>query len=137
MNRREHIAAMMAMAALFVAPSKLKALESDAMEEEIIPEYGLIGQMMAKPGKRAELAAILLEGTGDMPGNMGYVVGEDSANADALWIVEIWQTKDAHAQSLNLPGVQASIAKGRPLIAGFGQRFEFKPLGRAEPKGDA
>jgi quinol monooxygenase YgiN len=134
MNRREHMTAMMAMAALFVAPSKLKALENRAMEE-IIPEYGLIGQMIAQPGKRAELAAILLEGTGDMPGNMGYVVGEDSANADALWVIEIWQTKDAHAGSLQLPGVQAAIAKGRPMIAGFGERFEFKPLGRAENGG--
>jgi quinol monooxygenase YgiN len=134
MNRREHLTAMMAMAAMFIAPSKLKALESSAMEE-IIPEYGLIGQLIAQPGKRAELAAILLEGTGDMPGNMGYVVGEDSSNADALWVVEIWQTKDAHAQSLKLPGVQAAIAKGRPIIAGFGERFEFKPLGRAENGG--
>jgi quinol monooxygenase YgiN len=133
-NRREHLTALMAMAALFVAPSKLKALEGSAMEE-IIPEYGLIGQLIAQPGKRAELAAILLEGTGDMPGNMGYVVGEDSGNADALWVVEIWQTKDAHAQSLQLPGVQAAIAKGRPMIAGFGERFEFKPLGRAENGG--
>jgi hypothetical protein len=30
--------------------------------------YGLIGQMKAAPGKRAELAVILLEGTGAMPG---------------------------------------------------------------------
>lgn len=134
MNRREHLTALMAMAALFVVPSKLKALESSAMEE-IIPEYGLIRQLIAQPGKRAELSAILLEGTGDMPGNMGYVVGEDSGNADALWVVEIWQTKEAHAQSLQLPGVQAAIAKGRPLIAGFGERFEFKPLGRAENGG--
>jgi quinol monooxygenase YgiN len=129
MNRREHLAALLAMAAAILPAGKLKALE--ARMEEIIPEYGLIGQMMAQPGQRAALIAILSEGTGAMPGNMGYLIGEDSANADAIWIVEIWETKEAHAASLQLPAVQAAIAKGRPLIAGFGTRAEFKPVAKA------
>ncbi|MCB0228760.1 MAG: antibiotic biosynthesis monooxygenase, partial [Anaerolineae bacterium] len=29
----------------------------------------------------------------------------------------------------SLPSVQAAIARGRPLIAGFGERFETEPLG--------
>ena len=29
------------------------------------------------------------------------------------------------------PAVQAAIAKGRPLIAGFGTRAEFKPVAKA------
>ncbi len=98
--------------------------------EELVPEYGLIGQMMAQPGKRAELVAILSEGTGAMPGNMAYLIGEDSANPDAIWIVELWETKEAHAASLQLPAVQAAIGKGRPLIAGFGTRAEFKPVAK-------
>jgi hypothetical protein len=28
-----------------------------------------------------------------------------------------------------LPAVQAAIAKARPLIAGFGERFETTPVG--------
>ncbi|WP_327195758.1 putative quinol monooxygenase [Sphingopyxis sp. MWB1] len=92
--------------------------------------YGLLGQMMAKPGQRAALAAILTEGTGDMPGNLSYLVGEDAADPDALWIVETWVSKEAHAASLQLPAVQAAIAKGRPLIAGFGTRAEFTPVAK-------
>ena len=99
--------------------------------EELVPEYGLIGQMLAQPGKRAELVAILSEGTGAMPGNMAYLIGEDSANPDAIWIVELWETKAAHAASLGLPAVKEAIKKGRPLIAGFGTRAEFKPVGRS------
>ena len=129
MNRREHLAALLAMAAAILPAGKLKALE--ARMEEIIPEYGLIGQMIAQPGQRTALIAILSEATGAMPGNMGYLIGEDSANADAIWIVEIWETKEAHAASLQLPAVQAAIAKGRPLIAGFGTRAEFKPVAKA------
>lgn len=98
------------------------------MADKIVPQYGVIGQMNAKPGQRAALAAILQEGTADMPGNLGYLVGKDMANADALWIVEFWTDKDAHAASLALPQVRAAITKARPIIAGFGARAEFKPL---------
>src|SRR3546814_12730314 len=84
--------------------------------------------MIAQPGQRGALAAILTEGTDAMPGNFAYIVGEDAENPDALWIVELWADKAAHAASLQLPAVQAAIAKGRPLIAGFGSRAEFKPV---------
>ena len=128
MDRREHLVAMLAMAAALLPAGKLKALE--ARMEELIPEYGLIGQMLAKPGQRAALVAILSEGCDAMPGNMGYVIGEDSANPDAIWIVEIWDRKESHAASLQLPAVQAAIKKGRPLIAGFGTRAEFRPVAK-------
>ena len=131
MNRREHLGAMLAMAAALLPAGQLQALE--ARMEELVPEYGLIGQMVAQPGQRAALVAILFEGTGAMPGNMAYLIGEDSANPDAIWIVEIWETKAAHAASQKLPDVQAAIAKGRPLIAGFGTRAEFAPVAQARP----
>ena len=128
MNRCEHLAAMLVMAAALLPVGQLQALE--ARMEELVPEYGLIGQMMAQPGKRAELVAILSEGTGAMTGNMAYLIGEDRANPDAIWIVELWETREAHAASLQLPAVQAAISKGRPLIAGFGTRAEFKPVAK-------
>lgn len=93
--------------------------------------YGLIGKMLATPGQRDALVAILLEGTAEMPGCLSYVVAQDSADPDALWITEVWDSADSHRQSLKLPAVQAAIAKGRPLIAGFGERFETRPVGGA------
>ncbi|MBN8845798.1 MAG: antibiotic biosynthesis monooxygenase [Sphingomonadales bacterium] len=129
MTRRDHLAALVAMAAAMLPAAKSRALE--AVMEEADPQYGLLGQMMAQPGQRAALIAILTEGTGSMPGNLAYLIGEDSANADAIWIVELWDSKESHAASLALPSVQAAIAKGRPLIAGFGTRAEFKPVAQA------
>ncbi|HWW56210.1 MAG TPA: putative quinol monooxygenase [Sphingopyxis sp.] len=128
MNRREHLVALAAMAVALLPASKARALE-DFMEEAD-PQYGLVGQMMAQPGQRAALIAILTEGTGEMPGNLAYLIGEDSANSDAIWIVELWDSKEAHAASLTLPAVQAAIKKGRPLIAGFGTRAEFRPVAK-------
>ncbi|WP_082660274.1 putative quinol monooxygenase [Sphingopyxis sp. H050] len=129
LSRRDHLAALAAMAAALLPAPKLRALES--IMEEADPQYGLIGQMLAQPGQRAALIAILSEGTGAMPGNIAYLIGEDSANPDAIWIVELWDSKESHAASLQLPGVQEAIRKGRPLIAGFGTRAEFKPVGRS------
>lgn len=95
-----------------------------------VPEkYGLFGKMVAAPGKRDELIGYLLAGTGQMPGCLIYVVAKDPAQADAIWITEVWTDKQHHADSLKLPAVQAAIAKARPIIAGFGERFESIPVG--------
>ena len=91
--------------------------------------YGLIGKMTAVSGKRDDLAVILLHGTNEMPGCLSYIVAEDTEDPDALWITEVWDSQDSHQASLKLPEVQAAIAKGRPLIAGFSNRVETSPLG--------
>ena len=91
--------------------------------------YGLIGKIEAVPGQAAALAGILLEGLLGMPGCRSYVVAADPADPDALWVTEVWDNRQAHADSLALPSVQQAIAKGRPMIRGFGQRVETQPLG--------
>ena len=91
--------------------------------------YGLIGKMTAVPGQRDVLAAMLLESTQAMPGCLSYVIASDPADADALWITEVWDDAASHEASLQLPQVQAVIRKARPLIAGFSNRVETVPLG--------
>ncbi|MFV3074176.1 putative quinol monooxygenase [Niveispirillum fermenti] len=120
----------------FMAAGMLFALAPGAAAQQTLPGhkgdqgmYGLIGRMIAAPGKRDELAAILLEGTGGMPGCLSYIIAADPAHADALWITEAWDSRESHAASLKLPAVQAAIARGRPLIAGFDSRSETVPLG--------
>ncbi|PVM88078.1 antibiotic biosynthesis monooxygenase [Caulobacter endophyticus] len=119
MDRRQ---AIIGGAAAALAPSLAAADQGKTM-------YGLIGQMKAAPGKRDELVAILKEGTGAMPGCLSYILALDPADADAIWITEVWTDKESHAGSLKLPAVQAAIAKARPIIAGFGHRFETTPVG--------
>ena len=90
--------------------------------------YGLIGRIRAVVGQRSALADILVS-NGGMPGCLSYVVAEDPADPDVLWVTEVWETKESHRASLQLPAVQAAIAKGRPLIAAFEQHIETRPLG--------
>jgi hypothetical protein len=42
--------------------------------------YGLIGKMIAAPGRRDELIAILVGATGAMPGCRSYIVARDVAD---------------------------------------------------------
>ena len=91
--------------------------------------YGLIGRMLAAPGKREELLAILLEDNQAMPGCLSYVVARDPASDDGIWVTEVWDSPASHQASLQLPQVQAMIGRARPIMAGFGERFETEPLG--------
>ena len=92
--------------------------------------YGLIGKMTAASGHRDDLINILLQGVSDMPGCLSYIVARDPADEDALWITEVWRSKEDHEASLSLPAVQEAIRQGRPLIAGFGpERYETEPVG--------
>jgi quinol monooxygenase YgiN len=91
--------------------------------------YGLIGKMSATPGSRDALIEILLDGVAGMPGCLSYVVARDPADADSIWITEVWDSKESHQASLSLPAVKQAIAKGRPLIAAMGESIVTTPVG--------
>jgi quinol monooxygenase YgiN len=125
--RRDVVAGGFAAALLALAGPAAAALTRKTGMEDEKPHYGLIGQIKAVPGKRDDLMAILLEGSAEMPGNVAYIVGADAADADGIWITELWMTREDHAASLKLPMVQEAIRYGRPMMAGFGVRAEFVP----------
>lgn len=120
-GRRELIVAGAAVLGL-VGSDALSALKGREM-------YGLIGKMNTMPGQRDALIQILLEGVGGMPGCLSYVIAKDPADDNALWITEVWDAKASHEASLSLPAVKSAIARGKPLIAGFGERFVTTPVG--------
>ncbi len=91
--------------------------------------FGLIAKIKTARGQRDALVAILVEGTAAMPGCLSYVVANDVADSDAIWVTEVWASRESHRASLSLPAVQQAIAKGKSLIAGFGERFETEPVG--------
>ena len=91
--------------------------------------YGLIGRMLAVEGKREALLSVMLEGNAPMPGCRSYVIARDPGSDNGIWITEVWDSREQHMASLQLPHVQATIAKARPLIAGFDERFETEPMG--------
>lgn len=91
--------------------------------------YGLIGKVLVVPGERDALISILIEGLSNLPGCLIYIVARDPTDADAIWITEVWDSRSSHEASLSLASVRDAISRGRPLIAGFGERFETEPVG--------
>ena len=91
--------------------------------------YGLISQIKAAPGQREALIAILIAGSAGMPGCLSYIVAQDRADPEAIWVSEVWQDPESHQASLALASVQEAIAQGRALIAGVGERIETIPIG--------
>ena len=120
-----------AIAALVSAPAV--AAEAAAQPTVAGPMYGLIGKMRATPGQRDALIAILAAGTAAMPGCLSYVIAKDALDADAIWITEAWDSAASHKASLALPSVRAAITQGKPMIAGFGERFETQPVAGLKP----
>lgn len=91
--------------------------------------YGLIGKMIAVAGQRDALIDVLLEGIADMPGCLSYVVAKDPTNLNAIWVTEVWDSQQSHRASLSLPSVQNAIARGKPMIASFGDFTQTQPVG--------
>ena len=94
--------------------------------------YGLCGKIVATTGNGDALAGYLLDAASALESVRGchmYAVNRDSVEADAVWVVEFWETAEAHRASLELSAVQELISRARPIIASMGERFEFRPLG--------
>ena len=93
------------------------------------PMYGLIAKVTAVIGKRDELIKILKEGTRSMPGCRSYILAKDAVDENAVWVTEIWDAAASHDASLTLPAVKDSIARAKPLIAGFEKIAVTTPVG--------
>ncbi|MFC4600885.1 putative quinol monooxygenase [Cohnella hongkongensis] len=94
-------------------------------------KYAMLGQLIAHPGKRDELAGRLLESAETLQGMEGciyYIIGESADEPDALWVTELWESEEAHAASLENESVLAVIQSCRPLIAGV-KPVKLRPLG--------
>jgi quinol monooxygenase YgiN len=83
--------------------------------------YGLHGHLLAATGKGPALADILISASHMLTGAHGcymYMVGTDSENPDKILVTEVWENKEAHANSLQLPEVQELIQKAIPMLDG-------------------
>ena len=84
-------------------------------------KYGLHGSLKAKEGQAEELAKILIKASelvSTAKGCQLYVVGLDNTKPNTVWITEIWDTKEDHDNSLQVPGVRELIGTAMPLLDG-------------------
>jgi quinol monooxygenase YgiN len=89
------------------------------------------GTLGTVPGKRDELVAHLTT-RNDLLRESGcllYEVGVSEDEPDTVFVIELWESRAAHAGSLNLPEVRDSIEAARPLLAGEFGGFRFDVVG--------
>ena len=81
--------------------------------------YGLIVKLTAAAGKRDEVIGALKESTRDMPGCLSYVIAEDPADENAIWVTEVWDSPASHDASLSLAPVKNAMVQVKPRISNF------------------
>ena len=93
--------------------------------------FANVGTLGVVPGKRDELVAHLTQrsDTLNQIGCLAYEVGVSDDDLDTVFVVELWDSAEAHQASLALPEVQASIATARPLLSGAFGGFRFNVVG--------
>ncbi len=83
--------------------------------------YGMVGKFITKAGKRGACAEILTRAAGivgQFPGCSLYIVNEDLADENAIWVFEAWDDKESHDESLKDDRVRSLIAEAIPLMGG-------------------
>jgi quinol monooxygenase YgiN len=82
--------------------------------------FGMVGKLVAHPGRRSDLVGLLMSATRALQGADGcelYVVGQDRDDLDTIWVFEAWRDEAAHRASLDMSAVRGVIERGLPLIA--------------------
>ena len=89
------------------------------------------GTLGVVSGKRDELVAHLTQRSDTLKqiGCPAYEVGVSDDDLDTVFVVELWESAEAHQASLALPEVQAAIAVARPLLSGAFGGFRFNVVG--------
>ncbi|RCW49553.1 putative quinol monooxygenase [Paenibacillus prosopidis] len=94
-------------------------------------KFTMYGKLIAQPGKREELAQMLLQAAEGLQSNPNcelYIVNVSEEDPDAIWVTELWRDADAHAASLKDEQTIALIQQARPLIAGV-EPMRLRPIG--------
>jgi quinol monooxygenase YgiN len=82
-------------------------------------KYLLHGYLKAKPGSTNELTDLMLKASQLMQKAKGcklYLIGTDETDPNSVWITELWETKEDHANSLRVEGVMDLIQKVMPIL---------------------
>lgn len=92
---------------------------------------GYIGSMTTKTGQRDDVVTVLLSGVESLrlAGCTRYVVSVSDTDDDTIWVFEIWESKDHHDASLQLPEVKESIGSAMPMLTGVFTQQELTVIG--------
>ena len=126
--RRQFLRQTILAAGVTIVPTSVFAQSDKSMTNK----YALYGKLQAQAGKGAELGKILLKAAALMENAKGcilYIVSKSADNPDGVYIIEVWQNKEDHDNSLKVPGVRELITQARPILAGPPEGVTLEVLG--------
>ena len=97
----------------------------NGQNKTMMNKYGLFGKLQAQTGKGKELGEILLKAAKLMENAKGcilYVVNKEAGNPDSIYVMEVWESKEDHDNSLNVSGVRELITQAMPILDGKPER---------------
>ncbi|HMJ02022.1 MAG TPA: putative quinol monooxygenase [Conexibacter sp.] len=82
--------------------------------------YGFLATMRTTPGRRDDVVSILLADVGGLraAGCEAYIVSVSDTDPDMIHVMEVWQSKEHHDASLELPETRAAISQAMPMLTG-------------------
>ena len=99
---------------------------------EVPTMYGLIVKLTAAAGRRADLIRMMGgEDSHSIPGCLSFIVAEDPADDDVLWITEVWDSQGSHEASLKRPPVQETLPRVDSLITAYEKVATTSPVERS------
>lgn len=94
--------------------------------------FGIASKSPTEPQHRDKLinlltqVATLLE---DVSGCHLYVVSEDALSDTDIWVMELWESQEAHDEALAIPAVRALLRQAFPLLNGDPHAGMLLPVG--------
>lgn len=91
--------------------------------------YGLITKLTTVLRRRESVIDRLVAGRVPPVGCLSYVVARDPADADVLWVTEVWTDAEAHHAALQRPDIKAGFADALVWIATMHDSVITEPVG--------
>jgi quinol monooxygenase YgiN len=100
--------------------------------------YALINRLTAKPGRRDEVVANLLDSGASFADDdacLLYLVAESTEGGDAIWVVDLWTSEERHAEALQGDDVRSVVKDTLAMLEGPPEQFVIRPRGGKHPEG--
>jgi quinol monooxygenase YgiN len=93
--------------------------------------FANVGTLGTMPGQRDAVLSILLRPMAGLKeaGCLLYEVGVNDEVPDTVFVVELWESPEAHRASLQLESTRAAINEAMPLLSGEMGGNHFTVLG--------
>lgn len=90
--------------------------------------WGCISRIRAKSGFRDGLMLKLRDDWAKLPGCVAYIVAEDLADVDLIWVSEFWESREGREELLKDFRLMDAMGAARAFTAGEEFRAEFRPV---------